>query len=260
MAAAALGSGARCFYVPRSPGTPRTVAEVAGSLATIATDRVDLVFGVGTDSVLPRRGESEGAHGPILRFAELAPERATDASFARWDQGVEEQRIDGWGIDRTRSRPTRAELKQDAAAGAGFVRLPGNLLSPAPERAAIATARACGLAVLLSDPFAGGRLNGEWLRTSPVERPSLRGPPTFSSLQRGWASTLRLGFLTEGRARTLAQAAFQYASAVGEGVTVLVEALTRDDLAEVAAALQAPPLTEEQRARAARVADGASRA
>lgn len=260
MVLAALESGARCFYVPSSPSTARSLDEIARSISGTAAERVDLVFGVVRDSVLPRRGEIEGTQRGILRFAELGPELTTDPSFARWERAVEESRIDGWGVDRSQSRPTRSELEQDAAAGARFVRLPGNLLSPAPERAAISTARACGLAVLLSDPFAGGRLNGEWLRTSPVERPSLRGPPAFSSLQRGWASTLRLGFLTEDRGRTLAQAAFQYASALGEGVTVLVEALTRDDLAEIAAALRGVPLTQEQRTRAARIADGAPRA
>lgn len=134
--------------------------------------------------------------------------------------------------------------------GAAWVALPGSLLDAPRLIELVAELRAAGAAVLLTNPHADGRLDGQWLTEglSPTSR-SPR-PVDFAELERSYAPVLALAFLTERRGRTLPQAAVAFAVAIGA-----VPSVRFRDLAQVEAfgtPDRLEPLTEAELARLAR--------
>lgn len=253
MVASAVELGARLLYLPSSARTQRELDGVEAALATTNAREVEVIVGEppGAGAAVPVPPRSGG---PVVRrWLEAPNEQAEERASTAGDRGLAERGYAGWGADGT-SEPFTADRAQALrAAGATFVRLRGNLFSRRAERAGFGAARTAGLRILVADPFAEGRLNGEWLRSSPVERPSLRGPPAFAVVQRAWSPVLGLGFLTANGARSLTQAAVAYATDLAGGGTVLVEAATPEDLAEVARSPDG--LAHEERARIERLAD-----
>jgi aryl-alcohol dehydrogenase-like predicted oxidoreductase len=104
--------------------------------------------------------------------------------------------------------------------------------------------------VLLTNPHADGRLDGQWLTeglSPPARAPR---PVDLADLERSYAPVLALRFLTERRRRTLPQAAVAFALALGAMPSVRFR-----DLAQVEAfgnADQIEPLTEAELARLVR--------
>lgn len=255
----ALERGVRLFYVPPTPRAPRELATLEAELGaegSTPTATVLAVPGLATADVdlLASRPK-----GPSELWLELPSARLSEAAATALNGLESSGRVAAWGVDRTRGPASRETLARDRALGASFVRLPGSLLSGRDERAAIADAGAVGLSRLLDDPFASGRLDGSWLTTSSVERPSLRGPPSFSSLQQGWSPVLALGFLTERTGRTLPVAALQYARRLAGDGAVLVEAATAEAFEDLARVAASPPLAPEELARIERLADAPGR-
>jgi aryl-alcohol dehydrogenase-like predicted oxidoreductase len=100
--------------------------------------------------------------------------------------------------------------------------------------------------VLVRDPFAGGRLDGSRWVGSAVARGPDAGPIRLRDVQAEFEPVLRLAYLTEGRQRTLAQAALRYAGHWPWVGSILVPLPTSDRLAEVLGAFATPPLTEAE--------------
>jgi hypothetical protein len=137
-----------------------------------------------------------------------------------------------------------------AQAGAAWVSLPGSLIDAPRLIPLVATIRAAGASVLLTNPHADGRLDGQWLSeglSPPARAPR---PVDLADLERSYAPVLALRFLTERRRRTLPQAAVAFALALGA-----VPSVRFRDLAQVEAfgnADQLEPLTEAELGRLAR--------
>ncbi len=103
--------------------------------------------------------------------------------------------------------------------------------------------------VFVRDPFAQGRLDGTRFSTELFRTGAPSPPVKVGALRAEFAPVLRLGFLTAGHRRTLAQAAVQYFLSKEWVAVVLVPMPRPERLAEVLAAPGAPPLTEEELAR-----------
>lgn len=104
-------------------------------------------------------------------------------------------------------------------------------------------------ALLVRDPFAGGRLDGSLLSSELGDRRPGRPPRDVRELREEYAPVLRLGFLTRGRKRTLAVAALRYLLQRPETLSVLVPLPPPERWDEVFSAGRAAPLDREELAR-----------
>jgi aryl-alcohol dehydrogenase-like predicted oxidoreductase len=133
-----------------------------------------------------------------------------------------------------------------------------NLLSRSGEEA-LRLAKEEDLGVLIRVPLASGALSGRYFNAAPQLDPKDRRLDRFTS-ERALAAFRKLSellFLTEGGKRTMVQAALRFILDT-EGVTsVIPGAKSRKQLEDNAGAMDAPPLTPEERARAIRIADAA---
>ena len=113
--------------------------------------------------------------------------------------------------------------------------------------AASATSRPVG--VIVRDPFAGGRLDGTLAGDAMGERRPGRPPRDVRELREEFAPVLRLGFLTQARTRTLAQAALRYLLQPPGTLTVLLPPPAPERWEEILGAPGTAPLDEEELAR-----------
>ena len=103
--------------------------------------------------------------------------------------------------------------------------------------------------VIVRDPFAGGRLDGTLLSNEMGDRRPARPPRDIRELRAEFAPVLRLGFLTQRRTRTLAQAALRYLLQRAETLSVLLPPPTPERWEEIFAASRVPPLDEPELAQ-----------
>jgi len=94
------------------------------------------------------------------------------------------------------------------------------------------------------DPMAAGRLDGRRLIAAASERRPEAGPVSVRDLHREFDPVLRLGFLTQGGRRTLAQAAIGFALHWPWVTSVLVPLPSPERLEEVLSAGSVPPITD----------------
>lgn len=116
-----------------------------------------------------------------------------------------------------------------------------------------ARAASFSTAVLVRDPFAGGRLDGSRLSNELADRSPTAGPVDLRALQEEFAPILRLGFLTEGRRRTLAQAALLWLWSHRWTTSVLLPVPRPERWPEVRGAVAAPPLSPAELERIGRL-------
>ena len=109
--------------------------------------------------------------------------------------------------------------------------------------------RPAPLGFLARDPFSGGRLDGTRFSGSWLERGPAATPSSLRSLAADFEPVLRLGFLTAGRTRTLAQAALQYAAHRPWVMSVLAPLPPSDRLDELLSTFARPALTANEVAR-----------
>lgn len=220
MARRALAAGAATFYLPEPASGLKDLPHLLsqGTEGAIAGTRrfppILLRWGRSPLEALPRPVQELARSGRVALELEAPPELP---NRERW-----------WGVDRCGRIPTAADLAEDEARGARFVRLRGNLLSRAEERAAIAAADSRPMRVVLSDVWDGGRLDGRGLGS---RSPAARGPPPpLRQLKAEWARALSLRFLTEGGQTTLRRAALDYAAHLAPHGLLLLEAETPEEL------------------------------
>jgi aryl-alcohol dehydrogenase-like predicted oxidoreductase len=115
------------------------------------------------------------------------------------------------------------------------------LLSPLAERAAGGPT-----GFIARDPFGGGRLDGtRFAQSAAHRRPDVR-PDSVRELQREFDPVLRLGFLTEGRRRTMAQAALQFVLHWPWVCSVVVPIPSPERMDELTLTETTPPLSERE--------------
>lgn len=100
--------------------------------------------------------------------------------------------------------------------------------------------------LIARDPFAAGRLDGSrFAREARFPGPGTP-PINVRSLHEEYDPVLRFGFLTEGRRRTLAQAALQFVLSFGWVVAVVVPLPDPERFDEVLSAGSRPPLSSDE--------------
>lgn len=104
-------------------------------------------------------------------------------------------------------------------------------------------------ALLVRDPFAGGRLDGSLLAPEIADRRPGQPPRDLRELREELAPVLRLGFLTRQHKRTLAVAALRYLLQREETLSVLVPLPPPERWDEIFSAPGAAPLDREELAR-----------
>jgi hypothetical protein len=260
----ALQRGVRLFDLGRGEGSELRAASLAAVCEAQPYGMVEIVSGApsvesapptATELPPPPTQKPSRASGGLRRHREVAAtsfesERGGAAAAAPLVQERAEGRIASWGIGYSDAPPTEQDIDVARAAGADWVAASLNLLSPTSARNVPILAGRRGLGFLARDPFAHGDLNGRTLRRSNVEAEPGPAPPRLASLQKEFRPVLRLGFLTEGRQRTLAQASLLAVQAVPGVVAVVADCASPEELIEAADALRCAPLSPEELRRA----------
>ena len=125
------------------------------------------------------------------------------------------------------------------------------LVGPMRDRAALGPA-----ALIALDPFAAGRLDGSAFSAALGTRTPDRPPPTVRALHEAFDPVLRLGFLTEGTSRSLAQAALRFVTQWSWVATVVIPMPTPERFDEMLAAASTPAISEAELERIAAICDG----
>lgn len=224
--------------VRRFEDGPASRAEAAEELFSLAfpagADPPSLSVTLVLPSVLgPRRGES----GEAFQTLRLALSRARARLGPRpmgtvwldgphvppgllgelrddWASALAECAAPAWGVRFERDVPERGLLAEWVEAGARHFAFPLHLLNGRTSVPAANWVAESGGRVSALDVFAGGRLNGEALEDGRLGLAAgVPRPLDLDRWSRELAPVLRLGFLTEGKRRTLPEAALHFALA-----------------------------------------------
>jgi len=121
-----------------------------------------------------------------------------------------------------------------------------NLLEQEPGADLLAAARETGAAVIVRVPHSSGLLEGHFTAETTFPAGDHRRHRSREWLIEGVQKVERLRFLERGGARTLGQAALQWLLAEPLIVSVLPNIYDAAQLAEFAAAADAPPLSADE--------------
>jgi aryl-alcohol dehydrogenase-like predicted oxidoreductase len=212
-----------------SSAAPST--DVAGGLAKAVRHHRDR---------LPRRAQ-------IVAISSTAADRTDpDADLrAQLVKLAADGRIAGWGIQGT-AEGVPAGAGAPGTSRPGLWSVPLSLLEPGLAARLPADAESRGVTIVATDPLAGGRLDGSRFSSALADRTPGAAPPTIRSLHEEYDRVVRLGFLTAGRRRTLAQAALAFDLAWPWVASVSVPLPRPERLDELLAVESVPPLSPEE--------------
>ena len=154
--------------------------------------------------------------------------------------------VRAWGVAWRRSGAAGRGMAQALAEGATVLAAPYHLLDPAALAGIEEMLGAREVSVVVHDPFARGRLDGTLLREGPARTTGIPRVTDMAELHRSFDLVTRLGFLTEGRRRTLPQAALQFALRPACVASVLVPLAPPDILASYAHLEAVPELSDAE--------------
>lgn len=264
--------GVTTFELPSEPGADLLERAIAAAFPQ-PDPRLAIISERSSEGLSTRPAKASGDEGEpaptgSLRAAVEASNRRLDPQaihlidwVARegdedaYESELARLRIDGV-VDAVVRRVGGAATPESRASAGGLWSGSLSLLDERTERRLGSITAAPGFGFFARDPFDGGRLDGRRLTDSVSPRRPDVGPVRLRELEQEFAPVLSLGFLTEGRKRTLAQAAIQYVLRRPWVCSVLVPLPAPERLAEVLAAESAPPLSDEELARLAEVHRG----
>jgi aryl-alcohol dehydrogenase-like predicted oxidoreductase len=126
-----------------------------------------------------------------------------------------------------------------------------NMFEQDPGRDFFPLAREHGTAVLVRVPHSSGMLEGRYTKDTVFGENDHRRHRTKEWLEQGLRKLETLRFLTEGRGRTIGQAALQFILAEPSVASALPNIYDEEQLAEFAAASDTPAFTPAEMARVA---------
>ncbi|HYM15611.1 MAG TPA: aldo/keto reductase [Dehalococcoidia bacterium] len=137
----------------------------------------------------------------------------------------------------------------------GLIHTIYNMFEQDPGRDFFPVARERGVAVLVRVPHSSGMLEGRYTRDTVFGENDHRRHRTKEWLEEGLRKLDALRFLTEGRGRTIGQAALQFILAEPSVASALPNVYDEEQLVEFAAASDTPEFTAEEMARVAELYD-----
>jgi aryl-alcohol dehydrogenase-like predicted oxidoreductase len=158
-----------------------------------------------------------------------------------------------WGAAWSSASDAELGAPDALAAGARLLALPASLLGYGSAQEVGRQAATYGAGIIGLDPMGAGALDGSFLTASPLDRGATARPPSLSELNARLAPITRLGFLTEGKRRTLAQAAVRFVLTLPAVVSVSCDIRSANTLLELAGIERVPPLTPEETDRLSRI-------
>ncbi len=138
----------------------------------------------------------------------------------------------------------------------GTLQIIYNMLEQDPGRRLLATAEEEGVGVLVRVPHSSGLLEGKFTPETTFPPSDHRSHRPREWLTDGLKKLEKLTFLTEGRGRTIGQAAIQFILASPAAASVLPNIYDAGQLREFAEAPDTPPLTQEELDRVAALYEG----
>lgn len=135
----------------------------------------------------------------------------------------------------------------------GVLHIIYNMFEQEPGRAFFETARERGVGVLVRVPHSSGMLEGRYTKDTTFGENDHRRHRTQEWLEEGLKKLEALRFLTEGRGRTIGQAALQFILAEPSIASALPNVYDEEQLDEFAAASDTPEFTQEEMDRVARL-------
>ena len=133
----------------------------------------------------------------------------------------------------------------------GVVHTIYNMFEQDPGRAFFPVARELGVALMVRVPHSSGMLEGKYTKDTVFGENDHRRHRTQEWLDEGLRKLDTLRFLTEGRGRTIGQAALQFIMAEPSVASAFPNIYDMDQLEEFAAATDTPEFTDEELARVA---------
>ena len=126
-----------------------------------------------------------------------------------------------------------------------------NMFEQEPGRAFFPVARERGVGVLVRVPHSSGMLEGRYTKDTVFGENDHRRHRTKEWLEQGLRKLDTLTFLTEGRGRTIGQAALQFILAEPSVASTFPNVYDEEQLVEFAAASDTPEMTDDEMARIA---------
>ena len=199
-----------------------------GALERLGTDRIDLWM----------------LHNAKMSHIEK------DDTFALLEQLKQEGKIRAFGVSVGPAigwEPEGVKAMQTRAMDCLMIIY--NLLEQKPGRRFIEVARQTGCGLMARVPHSSGMLEGQYTKDTKFDATDHRSHRKKVWLEQGLQKIEQLAFLTEGRGRSLAQAALQYILAHPELTAVLPNIYNEAQLAEFTAAPATPVFTPEELAK-----------
>jgi aryl-alcohol dehydrogenase-like predicted oxidoreductase len=224
------------FIIGRSWSHPSVAPWGAGEARGGPTDLVrDL------EVVLPEEVRRFRRYGSVMVDLDAgeAPRERTREAARILDHHRNERLIEGWSRHQRTGAP---ESSGDPGELTPVVSVELSLLDPSALGPLRDRASRGPLGVIARDPFSGGRLDGTRFAATLGERGPRSAPADVRSLHAEFDPVLRLGFLTRGRRRTLAQAALLFLFRWPWVSTVIVAVPRPERWEEIMGTLSAPPL------------------
>ncbi|MGB6501794.1 MAG: hypothetical protein WBG19_10460 [Thermoplasmata archaeon] len=225
-------------------------------------DLVVIVRVGGASTARPRDGPPERSPPPELPRTDAAIQRlsARYRVLVDWDPPSEDSRRPADSIDELEDLRTSGRLLDlavrlrpgDDADVRSEHTLRSGPLSLLDVNAANAVRRGTppsGFAFIARDVFAQGALDGSWIDSAGPLRGPATPPPDMAELHARLDPILRLGFLTQARSRTLAQAALEFVLRWRWVLTAVVPLPAPDRLAPLLRPVPDIGFSEEELAR-----------
>jgi aryl-alcohol dehydrogenase-like predicted oxidoreductase len=124
-----------------------------------------------------------------------------------------------------------------------------NLLEQKPGRSFIAEAKQSGCSLMARVPHSSGMLEGMYNKDTKFDSTDHRSHRKKVWLEQGLQKVEQLGFLTEGKDRSLSQVALQYLLGIPEMASTLPNIYNEAQIEEFAKAGEMAPLTAEEMKR-----------
>ncbi|MCI4368499.1 MAG: aldo/keto reductase [Thermoplasmata archaeon] len=261
-------AGVRFFETASAPNGPAAERELASALGE-RLGSVVIATGVPAEALEGAHPGEDSVAGPKMRESVTESKKRLGVAavdillltapegFVWQDPGVRRtiaellrsKEIGCFGAIWPARDPSPKAVDAAISSGAALIGAPMGLLDNGTIDRLARQADGTPARLLAYDPFAGGRLDGSLFHDSPLQRGGPPGPQDLADLSERFKPVLQLGFLTDGKRRSLSQAALQFTLSRPMVASALIEGRHPKTLEEAGALERIPGLTVEELCR-----------